>query len=90
MRVAVQRLERVQLGRSGPGEEPVPRVRPDARDERESRGRDPEPNGAFQPGQVSEQIADDSFPTRLDGHDEEERRGGERGEHRLGFLEANW
>ena len=40
--------------------------------------------------QVSEQIAHDSFPTRLDGHDEEERGGGERGENCLGFLEANW
>ena len=85
----MQRLELVQLGGAGPGEEPIPRVGPDSRDEGEARGRDPEPNGAFQPGQVSEQIAHDSFLTRLDGHDEEERGGGERGENCLRFLEAN-
>jgi hypothetical protein len=80
----------VQLGGAGSGEEPIPRVRADSGDEHEPRGRDAEPDRPFQPGQVSEQIAHDSFPTRLDDHDEEERSGGEWCEDCLRFLEANW
>ena len=51
--------EGVELGRPGPGEQPVPGVRADAGHQRQPGRRDPEPDGAVEAGEIGEQVAHD-------------------------------
>jgi len=73
----------MQFSRPGSAEQPVPRRGSHADDAGEAAVGYPEADRALQAGAVGEQRSNRGFATGIDGHDEEDRIPGERGEHRL-------
>ena len=80
--VAGEPRERVQVGRLGVSEQPVPEARADADDAGQLALGDPEADRALERADVGEQLAHSLLATRLDRQDQEDRRLGERGQDR--------
>ena len=84
MPAPVQGTEGVQLGRPRPGEQAVPGARSDTGHHGQATLGGPERDGPDQPGQIAEQVADGRLAAVVNGEDEEDGAGRQRGEHRLG------
>ncbi len=83
VRRSLQLDERVQLGRARSAEQPVPRVRADARHAGQRAGRYPEADRARQSADSLQQVARDLLAAVLDPHHQEDGRAGQRRQHRL-------
>ena len=75
--------ERVQLGRARTGEQAVPRVRAHTHHAGKVIPRGAETDRPLQPGPVGKQVPAGRLPALIDGEHQEDRRVGERTEHRL-------
>jgi hypothetical protein len=75
--------ERMQLGRSRSGEQPVPRIGTNPGHAGQRRLRDAEPDRPLQAGPVGKQVPDGLFPARVDVSTMKIAALVERSEHRL-------
>ena len=82
--IAVERPERVQLGRPRPGEEAVPRLRPHPRHDGQPAFERTEGDRPGQSRQVGEEVRDHGLATLVDRQDEDDGARRQRGEHGLG------
>src|SRR6185312_5885449 len=73
-----QFVERVQLSRTRPTEQPVPRRRPDGGHHRQVLGRVAKPDRTHHPGQFGQRIVHDGLAAFVDGGDQENGRGRQR------------
>jgi hypothetical protein len=87
--VAPHLAERVELGGPLPGEQAVPRGRPDAGHQREPGARHPEPDRSLEAGQIAEQVPNLVLGACVDRGDQEDRRSREGGENGLRLLKPD-